>query len=245
VPVFGWISPQRDPPERFDLRRYGWHLCHGERGRRASCRHVLVADTRALGPAVRRSLAEADSSAWRLLMIGVEDPAERARLLTLGVADAMGVEISLGEMEARARRVDEMCGRLPRRRLAGPLTLDLVHRDALAGGRWLALHPREFGVLWRLADTPGQRVSRKALLTDVWRLTHEPETNSVQVHVSRLRAKLALAGCAGLVTTEPRGGYRLEVPQLSRAGRQSPVDDALDARLQSLPFWPLVKESFP
>jgi DNA-binding response OmpR family regulator len=52
-------------------------------------------------------------------------------------------------------------------------------------------------------------VTRRDLWRDVWRLKHEPETNSVEVHVSRLRAKLASAGCAGLVETCPGGGYRL------------------------------------
>jgi two-component system OmpR family response regulator len=98
---------------------------------------------------------------------------------------------------------------LPRRRAVGPVTLDLVHRDAHAGGAWLHLHPREFALLWRLADRPGARVTRAELWRDVWRLKHQPETNSVEVHVSRLRTKLAIAGCAGLVETDPRGGYRL------------------------------------
>jgi len=85
----------------------------------------------------------------------------------------------------------------------------LFHRDARDGPSWLALHPREFGVLWRLADRPGTVVTRKELLRDVWRLSQEPETNSVEVHVSRLRAKLAAAGCGGLVETALEGGYRL------------------------------------
>lgn len=98
---------------------------------------------------------------------------------------------------------------LPRRRQVGPLTLDLFHRDARHGVRWLSLHPREFGVLWRLADDPGQRVTRRELLRDVWRIHHEPETNSVEVHVSRLRSKLAGAGCEALIETVAEGGYRL------------------------------------
>jgi DNA-binding response OmpR family regulator len=98
---------------------------------------------------------------------------------------------------------------LPRCRAVGPLTLDLVHRDAHRGGAWLHLHPREFALLWRLADRPGARVTRGELWRDVWRLKHSPETNSVAVHVSRLRTKLAAAGCGTLIETDPAGGYRL------------------------------------
>jgi two-component system OmpR family response regulator len=170
---------------------------------------VLICDVRALTAERRAAMAEADKPAWRLIMLGVEQPAERARLLTAGCAEALPASVTARELEARTRRVNEMFAMLPRWRNVGPLVLDLFHRDARHGARWLHLHPREFGVLWRLADTPGQPVTRRQLLTDVWRLNHEPETNSVEVHVSRLRSKLAQAGCAELVQTVPEGGYRL------------------------------------
>nr|WP_237452290.1 winged helix-turn-helix domain-containing protein [Qipengyuania algicida] len=47
------------------------------------------------------------------------------------------------------------------------------------------------------------------LLSDVWRLEHIPETNSLKVHVSRLRAKLGIDHAAWLNETVPQGGYRL------------------------------------
>jgi len=232
VTTFGWVARQRDPPWQWDLRRLGWTLCHGHEGRRAECRHVLLADARELTPTEREGMAEADRPAWRLLMLGIEAPAQRAALLTLGCAEALPATVRLRELDARARRVDEMFGMLPRWRTVGPLTLDLFHRDARRGGRWLALHPREFGVLWRLADAPGKRVTRGQLLREVWRLNHEPETNSVEVHVSRLRAKLAELGCDGLVATDPRGGYRLhdDRPFLLDGGVSE--EDALDAYLR-------------
>lgn len=182
-------------------------------------------------------MAEADRPAWRLLMLGVEEPSERAALLTLGCAEALPEAIALRELEARARRVDEMFGMLPRWRSVGPLTLDLFHRDARRGGRWLALHPREFGLLWRLADRPGRRVTRVQLLRDVWRLNHEPETNSVEVHVSRLRGKLAELGCAGLLATDPRGGYRLSCDRPFMLDDAVPEEDALDAYLRQHRAW--------
>src|SRR5690606_16989553 len=108
------------PPGRWDLRRLGWRLCGGGAGRRVACRHLLIVDARDLCPTMRGELAEADRPAWRLLMIGVEDPTERARLLTLGCAEAMPSAIGLRELEARARRVDERFGMLPRWRTIGP-----------------------------------------------------------------------------------------------------------------------------
>ena len=73
---------------------------------------------------------------------------------------------------------------IPRFREAGDVTLDLLHRDGRVDGRWLSLHPREFGVIWRLAQQPGQRVSKRQLLADVWRISFDPETNKIgRAHV--------------------------------------------------------------
>lgn len=102
------------------------------------------------------------------------------------------------------------CGLMPRQVLAGPVMLDLFHRDGQVHETWLHLHPREFGLLWRLAETPRTRLTRTTLLRDVWRLRHEPETNTLEVHVFRLRRKLSAYGVEHLVVTDPAGGYRLE-----------------------------------
>jgi DNA-binding response OmpR family regulator len=209
VSIFGWIAGEPEPPARWDLRRCGWTLCNGSDAGRTECRHVLLADVRGLSPARRLALAEGDRPGWRMLMLGVEDGAERAHLLARGCAEALSAAIGLHELAARARRVAEMFNMLPRWRTVGPLTLDLFHRDARHGHTWLGLHPREFGLLWRLADTPGAAVTRRQLLRDVWRISQEPETNSVEVHVSRLRAKLAMVGAGELIETVAEGGYRL------------------------------------
>lgn len=102
-------------------------------------------------------------------------------------------------------------GALPRYFRAGPILLDLFHRDGTVDECWLGLHPREFEVLWRLAQTPHCTVSEDRLLNDVWRLDHHPETNRVAVSIFRIRAKLDRFGLAGLVSTVPERGYRLDV----------------------------------
>lgn len=233
VTIFGWVASDSKPPNRWDMRQSGWSLCPGNNGRRADCKHVFVCDVRGLSESQRIGMAEADRPAWRLILLGVERAAERAHLLSIGCAEALSAATTLRELTARAKRVDDMFGLLPRWRSLGPLTLDLFHRDARSGARWLHLHPREFGVLWRLADQPGERVTRKQLLKDVWRINHDPETNSVEVHVSRLRSKLASAGCDALVQTVPEGGYRLtsDLPFMFAAPSEA---DALDRYLRDL-----------
>ncbi len=145
----------------------------------------------------------------RVLAVGVDDPGERARLLRLGFGDAIGGSLDLEEIESRALRIDEAMRSLPRERSLGPLRLDLLVRDAFISGRWAGLHPREFLLLWRLAEEPGVAVPASDLRSDVWRLAFRPETNSLAVHVSRLRSKLRTAGLDGLIETVADGAYRL------------------------------------
>lgn len=199
---FGWHSGASEIPARWDLRLIGWDL--------------VAADRTTAHPCLFDGREGSRSSDWRALpqpaltiAVGVASGDERAAMLAAGLGEALPMEVALGELSVRMSRLALGAGALPRYRRIGPVTLDLLHRDASAAGRWLALHPREFALMWRLADRPGERVSRARLLSDVWRLAHIPETNSLEVHVSRLRAKLAVAEAAWLVETHPHGGYSL------------------------------------
>lgn len=212
---FAWIS-SRPLPRRFDLRAQGWRLA--EDGRPGGICAGLV-DTEggvapeSFAPGLRR----------RALALALPCTRERARWLSAGFADALALDAELGEIEQRALRIVGGAGGGggavdPTRRHAGRLTLDLVERDARCDGRRLRLHPREFDLLWRLREADGEPVPGKVLLRDVWQLRHLPETNSLAVHVHRLRRKLAAAGLDGMIVTEG-GGYRLLV-----GGEEKPLD---------------------
>ena len=146
----------------------------------------------------------------RVAVLGVDSPARRGELLASGFGEVLAADIDLAELAARVARMADNAARLPREVRAGPVTLDLFHRDGRVEDRWLGLHPREFALLWHLAETTGQAVTRADLLMAVWRLRHDPGTNSLEVHVSRLRTKLNAAGVAGLIETAPEGGYKLK-----------------------------------
>ena len=201
---FGWVTGRRDLPPRWDLRRVGWTLAPVAASARVS---LVDMRGRPAGLPPARLCDGVDPA--RCLLVGVDRGQERARLLKAGGGDALASSVELPELAQRAVRLAAAQEQVPRRRELGPVTLDLLHRDARAKRGWLSLHPREFELLWRLAERPGERVSRSRLLREVWRLDFEPCTNTVEVHVSRLRAKLAAAGIAGLVETDPQGGYCL------------------------------------
>lgn len=95
---------------------------------------------------------------------------------------------------------------MPRQIRIGRVLLDLFHRDGQVDGDWLRFHPREFGVLWYLAENPHTRRSRLELLRDVWRLRHDPETNRVAVTIARVRKKLAQYDLDHIVATDVEAG---------------------------------------
>jgi len=205
---FGWISDDATPCARWDLRALGWQICDGEALSREGldARPPLLCDYRNTSPSRLSALGPLRR---QTVLLGIDGSIERAGLLAAQFADALPSDVDLRELSERATRLVESREAMPRYRAAGPVRLDLFHRDASVAGRWLGLHPREFALLWQLAEQPGTRITRRQLLADVWRLNHEPETNRVEVHVSRLRGKLATAGIQAIVATDPRGGYHL------------------------------------
>lgn len=217
-----------------DLRRLGWQAVAGTVQPGEQALYPLLATPTGLPIIDWFALVGSDQPfRCRVLLFDIADPAERARLLRLGFGDALGPDTSLAEVEARALRVIDLAQSLPRFRLLGQLRLDLLARDAFVARRAVGLHPREFALLWRLSDAPGQAVSAGDLLGDVWRLSYRPETNSLAVHVSRLRSKLRVAGLDGLIETLPAGAYRLALgaapPMVAVA---PPHEFALDAYLR-------------
>ncbi len=209
---FRWFSAG-PVPAAYDLRRLGWHLLEEHRASASDKAYALLGRPKELplGQWLKMAGATATERKW-MMMLEVSDSGERARMLRLGFGDALDFGASLEELEYRLIRLTHFAQSLPRYRYHGALQIDLLSREGFVAGRALGLHPREFALLWRLADTPGEAVSARELLRDVWRLAFRPETNSLAVHISRLRAKLRLAGIDGVIETLPDGGYCL-LPQ--------------------------------
>jgi two-component system OmpR family response regulator len=111
----------------------------------------------------------------------------------------------LARVEALARR------RAPEeqetRYSVGDLTLDRLSHKVTRGGEAVVLQPREFRLLEYLMKHAGQVVTRTMLLENVWDYHFDPQTNVIDVHISRLRSKIDKGFAQTLLHTVRGAGY--------------------------------------
>ena len=91
----------------------------------------------------------------------------------------------------------------------GDLELDLLSRTATRSAQRIDLQPREFLLLEYLMRHAGQVVTRTMLLENVWEYHFDPQTNVIDVHISRLRAKIDKGFDQALLHTVRGAGYSL------------------------------------
>ncbi len=114
----------------------------------------------------------------------------------------------LARIDALARRRDPET--VKTKLAVGDLEMDLLARTVNRGGQSILLQPREFRLLEFLMKHAGQVVTRTMLLEKVWDYHFDPQTNVIDVHVSRLRSKIDKDFEKPLLHTVRGAGYRLE-----------------------------------
>ena len=113
----------------------------------------------------------------------------------------------LARVEALTRRGK---GEGPATKLVvGDLEMDLLSRSVRRAGQKIDLQPREFLLLGYLMRHAGQVVTRTMLLEGVWDYHFDPQTNVIDVHVSRLRQKVDKPFAGPLIHTVRNAGYML------------------------------------
>ena len=111
----------------------------------------------------------------------------------------------LARLEALLRRAGDAAGET--RLSLADLELDLLARTVRRAGREIALQPREFNLLAYFMRHTGQVVTRTMLLEHVWGYHFDPQTNVIDVHVSRLRSKIDKGFEPPLIHTVRGVGY--------------------------------------
>jgi two-component system, OmpR family, response regulator len=150
-----------------------------------------------------------------LVLSALSEVDERVRGLRAGGDDYLAKPFVFAELLARVEALTRR-GRAeaPRTKLqVGDLELDLLARTAYRQGKRLDLLPREVSLLEYLMRRAGQVVTRTMLLEGVWGYHFDPQTNVVDVHVSRLRGKVDKPFDRPLIHTVRGSGYLLRAAE--------------------------------
>jgi two-component system, OmpR family, response regulator len=136
---------------------------------------------------------------------------ERVRGLKAGGDDYLTKPFAFAELLARVEALTRRGkGEGPQTKLSvADLEMDLLSRSVRRGGQKIDLQPREFRLLEYLMRHAGQVVTRTMLLEGVWDYHFDPQTNVIDVHVSRLRQKVDKPFPAPLIHTIRNAGYML------------------------------------
>jgi two-component system OmpR family response regulator len=163
------------------------------------------------GVAIVRELRQQGVSTPVLILSALHDEDHRVEGLNAGANDYLGKPFSTRELLARVRSLWHGRDREPQTKLnVGDLEMDLLARTVKRSGKKLDLQPREFRLLEYLMRHSGQTVTRKMLLENVWDYHFDPQTNVIDVHISRLRSKIDRDFPQTLLHTVRGSGYRLE-----------------------------------
>jgi two-component system OmpR family response regulator len=166
------------------------------------------------GLTVLRTLRGAGNAVPVLVLTALGDVDHRVEGLRAGADDYLVKPFAYAELSAR---IDSLL----RRRQApsaettelrvGDLELNLLTREAKRAGRTIELQPREFRLLEYLMRQAERVVTRTMLLEAVWDYHFDPQTNVIDVHISRLRQKIDRHHPKPLLHTVRGAGYRLGV----------------------------------
>jgi two-component system OmpR family response regulator len=203
------------------LQEAGHTADHADNGRdglflAASERYDVIIMDRMLpgnidGLSLISALRQSGNQTPILILSALADVDERIKGLGAGGDDYLTKPLAFGELLARL----DALGR--RTRQDGTVTtlevadlrMDLLSRKVLRGTRQILLQPREFKLLEYLMRHAGQVVTRTMLLENVWDYHFDPQTNVVDVHISKLRQKIEPEPERSLLRTVRNAGYML------------------------------------
>jgi two-component system OmpR family response regulator len=146
-----------------------------------------------------------------LIVSDMSDIEDRVRTLRAGADDYISKPYAVAEVIARLEAVlrrREKGGVAPLLKVAD-LELDRMSRTVRRSGSTIKLQPREFRILEYLLRHAGQVVTRTNLLEALWDFNFDPQTNVIDVHISRLRARVDKGFPRPLIHTVRGAGYMI------------------------------------
>lgn len=163
------------------------------------------------GLAIVETLRKSGNRVPILILSALDGVDERIRGLKSGGDDYLIKPFAFGELLAR---LDALLRRSQEKSVEtslslGGLSIDLLTHKVIRDGRQLTLQPREFKLLEYLLRHANQIVTRTMLLENVWDYHFDPQTNVIDVHISKLRQKIDAGFPTQLLRTVRSAGYML------------------------------------
>lgn len=151
-----------------------------------------------------------------LILSALGDVDDRVKGLRAGGDDYLVKPFAFAELLARLEAIQrrQQANTYETRLKVADLEMDLLSHRVTRGGQVLSLQPREYKLLEYMMRHAGQVVTRTMLLENVWDYHFDPQTNVIDVHISRLRQKIDRDFDAALLTTVRGAGYLLQDPDI-------------------------------
>ena len=166
------------------------------------------------GLTVIRTLRASANTTPVLILSALGEVDDRVKGLKAGGDDYLVKPFAFSELlarlEALARRAKSGADAPATVLKVADLEMDLLRREVRRAGKPIDLQPREFQLLEFLLRHAGQVVTRTMLLEGVWDYHFDPQTNVIDVHISRLRSKIDKGFERPLLHTVRGAGYRLD-----------------------------------
>ena len=166
------------------------------------------------GLSILKSIRAAENHTPVIILSALGEVDDRVKGLKSGGDDYIVKPFSFSEllarMEALIRRSEVTPDAAVTSLGVGDLEMDLLSRKVTRAGVKIDLQSREFKLLEYLVKHQGQVVTRTMLLENVWNYHFDPQTNVIDVHISRLRAKIDKEFDHPLIRTVRGAGYVIE-----------------------------------
>jgi two-component system OmpR family response regulator len=168
---------------------------------------LMLPDGRGI-PFLKKLRAKGDVSPV-IVLTALDQVSDRIEGLNAGADDYIVKPYDLAELSARIGSVARRYAGNPNPIIThGPLEIDLAARSIRTQGKPIQLTAREWVLFEAFIQRPGQLLSKPQLEERLYSFDTEIESNTIEVHISRLRKKLG----AAVITTERGLGYRLGAP---------------------------------
>ncbi len=163
------------------------------------------------GLSVIRALRAAEIAVPALILSALAHVDDRVTGLRAGGDDYLTKPFAFSELQARLEALLRRPRTLAQQTTleVGDLTMDLLGRRVMRAGRAIDLRPQEYKLLEYLMRHAGEVVTRTMLFEGVWDFHFDPQTNVVDVHISRLRQKVDKGFDKPLIHTHRGGGYSI------------------------------------